>query len=205
MVEKKPEFTGPLVNSWPGRLLTLEIARFSVTSWDPKKCRNRYFCSIISFAYTRPLKLDPPFGGSKKFVFDRAVSKKRPPPGPLINSFFWSHKKSGENSVFRFSGFRFLALFFCFWFCSPPKNYPQNFSTPPGWPKTGENKCFFVCFVAVCFGDGVFSMWCPYACVSLHVPCSLQMTDSAFLSYCSFCFLFSFGFFLGGGLFVFLH
>ena len=34
MAEKRPEFTGPLVNSWPGRLLTLEIARFSVISWD---------------------------------------------------------------------------------------------------------------------------------------------------------------------------
>ena len=131
MVEKRPEFTGPPVNPPPGRLLTLEIARFSVISWAPKKCRNPYFNSIISFAYTRPLKLDPPKRGSTKNICDRAVSKKRPPPGPLINSCLSSHQKiRGKIAFSDFRVFVFWPIFlcFCFWFCSPPKNYPQNFS-----------------------------------------------------------------------------
>ena len=149
MVEKRPEFTGPLVNSWPGRLLTLEIARFSLNSWDPQKCRNPYFCSIISFAYIRPWKLDPQKRGSKKFVFDRAVSKKRPPPGPLINSCFWSHQKiRGKIAFSDFRVFVFWPIVFCFclWFCSPPKNYPQNFSNSSGVAKKQGKTRFFCLF-----------------------------------------------------------
>ena len=97
MVEKRPEFTGPLVNPPPGRLLTLEIARFLVISWAPKKCRNPYFYSIISFAYTRPLKLDPPKRGKEKNILDGAVSKKGPPPDRLLTLAFGALKKTGEK------------------------------------------------------------------------------------------------------------
>ena len=204
MVEKRPEFTGPLVNSWPGRLLTLEIARFSVISWDPKKCRNPYICSVISFAYTRPLKLDPQKRGSKSFVFDRAVSKKTPPPGPLTNSSFWNHQKiRGKIAFSDFQVFVFWPIkgpiFFLFWFCSPPKNYPQKFSHSSGLAKKpGKTRVFFL-FGGSLFWWWCFSMWCPYARVSLHVPSLLQMCDLALLSYCYFCFHFVFRYFFGGG------
>ena len=115
---------------------------------------------------TRPLKLDPPKKGSKNFIFDRAVSKKRPPPDRLLTLPFGAIKKSGENSVFRFSGFRFLPIFrfCCFWFCSPPKNYPQNLCHSFGVAQkkgktrvlTRKNKGFFACLVADFLGGGVF-------------------------------------------------
>ena len=146
MVEKRPEFTGPLVNSWPGRLLTLEIARFSVISWDPKKCRNPYFCSIISFAYTRPLKLDPQKRGSKNFVFDRAVSKKRPPPDRLLTLPFGAIKKSGEKQRFPIFGFSFFGpffFFFVFGFVRRRKIILKICATLPGWPKNREKQGFF--------------------------------------------------------------
>ena len=97
MVEKRPEFPGPLVNPPPVRLLTLEIARFLVIFWAPQKCRNPYFYSIISFAYARPLKLDPPKRGSAKNILDGAVSKKRPPPDRLLTYAFGTLKKTGEK------------------------------------------------------------------------------------------------------------
>ena len=54
--------------------------------------------------------------------------------------------------------------------------------------------------MAVLFWWWYFSMWCPYARVSLHAPSSLQRCDLSLLSYIilnlSFCFPF---FFFGGG------
>ena len=147
MVEKRPKFTGPLVNSWPARLLTLEIARFSLISWDPKKCRNHYFCSIISFALTRPLKMDPQKRGSKNKTVDRAVSKKPPPPPParLLTLPFGDIKNQGKNSVFRFSRSRFLAhFFFLFLVLFAPEKLSAKFLPRfEGCQKTGENKVFF--------------------------------------------------------------
>ena len=150
MVEKRPEFTGPLVNSCPARLLTLEIARSSLISWDPTKCRNHHFCSIISFAFTRPLFLEPRKGGSKNKSVDRPVSKKRP-PGPLINSSLWRHQTIRENIVFSvFLRSRFLTHFRSFLFLVSfffPEIYPPNFC--PLYrvaKKQGKTRVFVVLF-----------------------------------------------------------
>ena len=128
MVEKRPEFTGPLVNSWPGRLLTLEIAR------PPKK------------------------GVQKLCLRPSCIKKTPPPPGPLINSSFWSHQKiRGKIAFSDFRVFVFWPLFFCFWFCSPRKNNPQNLCHSFGVAKKqGKIRFFFACLVADFLGGGVF-------------------------------------------------
>ena len=43
VVKKRPEFTGPLVNSWPARLLTLEIARFTLIFGSLKSAETTIF------------------------------------------------------------------------------------------------------------------------------------------------------------------
>ena len=207
MVEKGPEFTGPLVNSCPARLLTLEIARFSLISRDSKKCRNHYFCSIISFAFTRPLKMDPQKRGSKNKSVDRTVSKKK--TGPLVNSWLWRHQKNRGKiafSVFCVLDFWPIFVLFCSWFSFFPEVYPPNFC--PLYrvaKKTGENKgfcgvvflslqkkCYIFCFL--------YDMCCPYARLPLAVPSSLQMWDMYLFSYLFLLFSFCFpAFFLGGG------
>ena len=160
MVEKRPKFTGPLVNSWPARLL------FSLSSWDPKKCRNHYFCSIISFALTRPLKMDPQKRGSKNKSVDRAVSKKGPPPpAPLINSSFWTQQKI-VFSIFRVLDF-WPIFFSVLGFVCPRKIIRQISATLSGLPKKqGKARVFVELFLCFCKKNviswfSIFSMWCP--------------------------------------------
>ena len=170
-MEKRPEFTGPLVNSWPARLLTLKIARFSVIFWDPKKCRNHYFCSIISFAYTRPLKLAPKKEGPKTSPSTELYQKKTPHPGPFINSSFWRHQKIRGKITFSDCCvllFWPIIFFFCFGFCSPPKNYPQIFSDSSGVAKNRKKTKVFFLRVSwhFFFGGGVFHVVSLCSCFS---------------------------------------
>ena len=159
MVEKRPKFTGLFVNSWPARLLTLEIARFSRICWDPKKCRNHHFCSIISFTYTQPLKLDPKKEGPKTSPSTELYQKKAPLPGPLINSSFWRHQQiRGKIAL---SDFRVLDfwpfLLFLFLVLFAAERLSSKFVPLfRGGQKTGKNKVFFACLVADVFGGGVF-------------------------------------------------
>ena len=195
--------TGPFVNSWPARLLTLEISRFTLIFGPPKKCPNQYFCSIISLGYTQPLKLDPRKRGSKIFAVDRAVSKKCPPPGPFINSSFWSHQNNQrKNGVFRFSRSRFLAQFSLvgFFLFRRRKIILKFFGTRKGLrKKQGKTRVFFACLVADFFGGGVFHgvlmlvflFMYLLRCKCVFLPCRLTCF--------SFCFLLCLYFFLGGG------
>ena len=160
------------------------------------------FCSIISFAYTRPLKLDPQKKGVQKLRLRPSSIKKTPPLDRLLTLPFGGINNHWKNSVFRFSGFCFLAnfSFLGFWFCSPPKNYPQMFPALPGWPKNRGKQGFFCLFRGNVFWWWCFSVWCPYARVSLHAPSSLQMCDLSLMSYFFLLFSFCFPlFFLGGG------
>ena len=59
----------------------------------------------------------------------------------------------------------------------------------PGGPKTGENKGFFVCFVAVCFGDGVF----PHGVLMLVFLFMYLLRCKCVIRLC--CLIFSFWFF----------
>ena len=206
MVGKRPKSNGPLVNSWPARLLTLEIARFSLICWDPEKCRNHNFCTLISFAYTQPLKVDPKKEGPKTSPSTELYQQNPPPPARLLTLPFGSIKNSGQNSVFRFSRSRFLAHFpcFCFWFCSPlTKKLPQNLCHSFGVAKKPrKTRVLFACLVADCFGGGVFPcgvlmlvflFMYLLRCKCVIRPCCLT---------CSFRFLFVFRcvfFFWGGG------
>ena len=103
--------------------------------------------------------MDPQKRVSKNFVFDRAVSK-TPPPGPLINSSFWSHQIT--RGKIAFSDFRVFVFFFWpiilfFWFCSPAKNYPQISSHSSGVAKKqGKISVFLFVSWLFCFCDGVF-------------------------------------------------
>ena len=104
-------------------------------------------------------------------------------------------------SDFRVLDFWPIFLLFCFWFCSPTKNYPPNFCHAfRVAKKQGKTRVFvelcrvfsilFAIYIYIYFF--ISSMWCPYARVSLRVPSSLQMSDSSLLSY--LCLLFSFCF-----------
>ena len=140
----------------------------------------------------------------KKNPLRPSCIKKTPPPGPLINSCFLSHQKiRGKIAFSAFRGFCFLAHFSVFSILHLVAAHELSSKIFPllrGGKKTGENKGFFACFVAVCFWWWYFSMWCPYARVSLDAPSSLQRCDLSLLSYIilnlSFCFPL---FFFGGG------
>ena len=140
----------------------------------------------------------------KKIPLRPSCIKKTPPPGPLINSCFLNHQKiRGKIAFSAFRGFCFLAHFSVFSILHLVAAHELSSKIFPllrGGKKTGENKGFFACFVAVCFWWWYFSMWCPYARVSLDAPSSLQRCDLSLLSYIilnlSFCFPF---FFFGGG------
>ena len=86
--------------------------------------------------------MDPQEGGSKNKTVDRAVSKNAP-LARLLTLPFGDIKKSGEKCCFPIFAFSIFGPFFCFWSCSPPKNYPPNFCHAfRVAQKTGENKGF---------------------------------------------------------------
>ena len=108
---------------------------------------------------------------------------------------FEPSKNQGKNSVFRFSGFRFLAHFSLFLFLvlfAAKKISSKFFQVFRGGQKTGENKGFFCLSRGSLFWRWCFSVWCPHARVSLHVPSSLHMCHLSLMSY--FILLFSFCF-----------
>ena len=118
------------------------------------------------------------------------IKKSPPPPARLLTFPFGDIKKSAENRVFRFSRSRFLAHFpsFLFWFFRPRKIIRQISATLSGLPKNrGKQGFLWSCatfFNSICYIlFPIFSMWCPYARVSLRVTSSLQMSDSSLLSY----------------------
>ena len=115
-------------------------------------------------------------------------------------------------SVFRvldfwpiFPSFLFLVLF-------APEKLSAEF-LPSFWGcqknsgKQGFSWSWFSVFIKKCYIFSIYNMWCPYARLSLRVPSSLQMSDSAWLSYLFllfyFCFPLCFFFFWGGGLYLF--
>ena len=83
----------------PGRLLTLEIARFSLISGPPKKCRNHSFFS------TPPKNIL----GPKTSPSAELYQKDAPPASYQL--FLFDSKKQGKHRVFRFSCSRFSAHF----------------------------------------------------------------------------------------------
>ena len=207
MVEKRPKFTGPLVNSWPARLLTLEIARFSLICWDPKQCRNHYFCSINRLRTLDLWNWTPKKEGPKTSASTEQYQKTPPPPLAAYWLFLLEASKNlGKNSVFRFSRSRFLAhFFFFFWVLFAAENLSSKFVPLfRGGQKQGKKQGFFACLVADFVGGGVFLcgvlmlvflFMCLLHCKCVIRPCYLT---------CSFCFPLCF-FFGGGWLFIFLH
>ena len=145
--------------------LTLEIARFSLIFGHPKRCRNHFFCSIISLAYTEPLKEAPKKEGPKTSPLTELYQKNAPPDLLLTLSFFHRKRKQGKNRVFRFSCSRFSAHFSLIGvFCSPPKNYSQgSLELRKVGQRIGQNKGFFGCLATVFFWWWCFSKWFPYA------------------------------------------
>ena len=96
MVEKGPKFTGPLANSWPARLLTLEFARFSLSYQVPKKCPNHFFCSRIYVCVHSTFEFGPPNKrGSRTSPSTELYQKNAPPPAHLLTLPFGGIKKSG--------------------------------------------------------------------------------------------------------------
>ena len=158
MLKKWPEFNGPLVNSWPGRLLTLEIARFSLIFGPLKKCQNHYFCSTILLAYTEPLKLDPPKRGSKNFAVDQALSKRC--PGPLF--FLFLSSKNRGRLGFQIFVFSIFGPFFTRR-CSfrRRKITLKVLWNSEGVAKTGKNKDFWLSRDCFCL-----SLWSPHGHLS---------------------------------------